>query len=96
MHMTTNPTAMRTARRNLVLAIDRFITKCRKSDKPPLPDQIANLRNALDALEQGAYSAGEDAIFLAEQAWQPRHPTVTEAVTFRELVEQFERLRSEQ
>ena len=94
--MTMSPAAIRTARRNLVLAIDRFITGLIKADRLPTADQLANLHDALIALEQSAYSVGEDAIFLAEKGWKPRHLDVTTTHSFAELVERFERLRTEE
>jgi hypothetical protein len=90
--MTMSPTAMRTARRNLVQAIDRFV----RSVPEPTADQLANMLAALEALERADYPTGEDAIYLAERGWKPRFPPTEAVPSLAELVERFERLRAEE
>jgi hypothetical protein len=91
--MTMSPAAIRTARRNLVQATDRFILAA--GDAELTPEQLTNLREALDALEAGNYPTGEDAVFLAERGWNPRTAPVETGLSLAELVERFKRLRVE-
>jgi hypothetical protein len=91
--MTMSSTAMRTARRNLVQAIERFIRWA--GDTELTPEQLTNLREALDALEAGNYPTGEDAVFLAEKGWNPRTALVDADLSLAELAERFKRLRAE-
>jgi hypothetical protein len=91
--MTMSPAAIRTARRNLMQAIERFILAA--GDAELTPEQLTNLREALDALEAGNYPTGEDAVFLAERGWNPRTAPVETGLSLAELVERFKRLRVE-
>jgi hypothetical protein len=91
--MTNVPAAIRTARRNLVHAIERFIRSAEGTQ--PTAEQLTNLREALDALQAGNYPVGEDAVFLAEKSWSPRTAAVDADLSLAELVETFERLRGE-
>jgi hypothetical protein len=91
--MTMSPAAIRTARRNLVQAIERFIRSAAGAELKP--EQLTNLREALDALEAGNYPTGEDAVFLAAKGWGPRTAPIDTGLSLAELVETFERLRGE-
>jgi hypothetical protein len=51
--MTMSPTAVRTARRNLVQRIDRFVRRIQTEGFQPGPDAIANFEVALECLEAG-------------------------------------------
>ena len=75
--------------------IARFIGRINTEGLQPNVDAMANLEQALAALEQGVYSVGEDAIMLAEKGWEPRFPMTGEAQPVSELVEAFKRLRVE-
>lgn len=92
--MSMSPAAVRTARRNLVLRIERFIRSI-EGGAQPTADQMTNFREALAALEAGHYSVGEDAIFLAEKGFKPRSAPVSTDLSIVELVARFERLRTE-
>jgi hypothetical protein len=50
--MTMSPTAVRTARRNLVQRIDRFVKRIQTDGLHPGPDAIANFEVALECLER--------------------------------------------
>jgi hypothetical protein len=91
--MTMSPAAIRTARRNLMQAIERFIRSA--GDAELMPEQLTNPREALDALESGNYPTGEDAVFLAEKGWNPRTAAVAADLSLADLVERFKRLRAE-
>jgi hypothetical protein len=91
--MTMSPAAIRTARRNLVQAIERFIRSAGNAELTL--EQLTNLREALDALEAGNYPTGEDAVFLAEKGWSPRTAAVETGLSLADLVERFKRLRAE-
>ena len=58
--MTMSPTAVRTARRNLVRRIDRFVRRMQTESFQPGPDAIANFEVALECLERADYPGGED------------------------------------
>jgi hypothetical protein len=92
--MTMSPAAIRTARRNLVQAIDRFIRSIPERGDLTA-EQLTNLREALDALEAGNYPTGEDAVFLAEKGWNPRTAAVETGLSLAEMVERFKGLRAE-
>jgi hypothetical protein len=92
--MTMSPAAIRTARRNLVQAIERFIRSIPERGDLTA-EQLTNLREALDALEAGNYPTGEDAVFLAEKGWNPRTAPVETGLSLAELVERFKGLRAE-
>lgn len=87
-------TPVRTARRNLVSAIGRFIDSIAEGAQPTRA-QMTNLRDALAALDEGRFADGEDAIFLATKGYNPRVAPVATDLSFPELVERFLRLREE-
>ncbi len=53
--MTMSPTAVRTARRNLVQRINRFVRRIQIEGLQPGPDAIANFEVALECLERADY-----------------------------------------
>ena len=57
--MTMSPTAVRTARRNLVQRIGRFVRRIQTEGFQPGPDAIANFEVALECLERADYPSGE-------------------------------------
>jgi hypothetical protein len=63
--MTMSPTA-RTARRNLVQRIERFVRRIQTEALLPGPDAIANFEIALECLERADYAGGEDAMIWGE------------------------------
>jgi hypothetical protein len=63
--MTMSPTAVRTARRNLVQRIDRFVRRIRTEGLQPGPKAIANFEVTLECLERADYPGGEDAMMWA-------------------------------
>jgi hypothetical protein len=63
---------VRTARRNLVQRIDRFVKRIQTDGFQPGPDAIANFEMALECLERGDYPAGEDAMICGEYGFEPR------------------------
>lgn len=94
--MTMSPTAVRTARRNLVQRIDRFVRRIQTDGFQPGPDAIANFDVALECLERTDYPGGEDAMLWGEYGFAPRLPRPTEPSPIGELIARFERLREEE
>ena len=94
--MTMSPTAVRTARRNLVQRIDRFVRRIQTEGFQPGPDAIANFEVALEYLEQANYPDGEDAMIWGEYGFAPRFPRAVEPPPIAKLIERFERLRAEE
>ena len=91
----TNPTAVRAARRNLVLRIERYLRQI-DGGLQPESDAAVNLAVGIGALESGDYSNGEDAMLLAEMGYAPRHaPTAADLRPVAELRQVFERLRAD-
>jgi hypothetical protein len=70
--MTMSPTAVRTARRNLVQHIERFVKRIQAEGFQPDADAIANFEVALECLERGDYPGGEDAMIWGEYGFAPR------------------------
>jgi hypothetical protein len=93
--MTMSPTAVRTARRNLVQRIHRFVRRIRTEGFQPGPDAIANFEVALECLERADYAGGEDAMIWGEYGFAPRLPRAAEPPPIGKLIECFERLRAE-
>ena len=93
--MTMSPTAVRTARRNLVQRIDRFVRRIQTEGLQPGPDATANFEVALECLERADYPGGEDAMIWGEYCFATRFPRPTEPPPIGELMERFERLREE-
>jgi hypothetical protein len=90
-----SPTAVRTARRNLVQRIDRFVRRIQIEGFQPGPDAIANFEVALEYLERANYPDGEDAMMWGEYGFAPRFPRLAEPPPIGELIDRFERLRAE-
>jgi hypothetical protein len=65
--MSLNPTALATARRNVVDRIDRFLTALQRAKRAPNRRELYWLRLALLNLQEGQYPAGEDAADKAER-----------------------------
>jgi hypothetical protein len=93
--MTMSPTAVRTARRNLVQRIERFVRRIEAEGFQPDVDTIANFGVALDCLERADYPGGEDAIAWGEHGFAPRFPRAAPPTPIGELLERFRRLRAE-
>jgi hypothetical protein len=66
--MTLNPTAVVTARRNVVDRIGRFLRGLGTVQRQPTPTELFWLRRALVNLQEGQYRDGEDAMARAERA----------------------------
>ncbi len=94
--MTMSPTAVRTARRNLVQRIDRFVRRIQTEGFQPGPDAIANFEVALECLERADYAGGEDAMIWGEYGFAPRFPRPAEPPPIGKLIERFERPRTEE
>jgi hypothetical protein len=94
--MTMSPTAVRTARRNLVQRIERFVRRIQTEGFQPGPDAIANFEVALECLERADYPGGEDAMIWGEYGFAPRFPRPVEPLPIDKLIERFERLRTEE
>ena len=94
--MTMSPTAVRTARRNLVQRMERFVKRIQTEGFQPGPDAIANFEVALEYLEQANYPDGEDAMIWGEYGFAPRCPRPAEPPPIGKLIERFERLRAEE
>jgi hypothetical protein len=94
--MTMSPTAVRTARRNLVQRIDRFLRRIQTKGLQPGLDAIANFEVALECLERADYPGGEDAMIWGEYDFAPRFLRPTEPPPIGQLIERFERLRAEE
>jgi hypothetical protein len=94
--VTMSPTAVRTARRNLVQRIDRFLRRIQTEGMQPGPDAIANFEVALECLERADYPGGEDAMNWGEHGFAPRFARPAELPPIGKLVERFERLRVEE
>jgi hypothetical protein len=94
--MTMSPTAVRTARRNLVQRMERFVKRIQTEGFQPGPDAIANFEVALEYLEQANYPDGEDAMIWGEYGFAPRFPRPAEPPPIGKLIERFERLRAEE
>jgi hypothetical protein len=94
--MAMSPTAVRTARRNLVQRIDRFLRRIQTEGLQPGPDAIANFEVALECLERADYPGGEDAMIWGEHGFAPRFARPTELTPIGKLIERFERLRAEE
>ena len=93
--MTMSPTAVRTARRNLVQRIDRFVGRIQTEGFQPGPDAIANFEVALERLERADYPSGEDAMIRGEYGYAPRSPRPADPPPIGKLIERFERLPAE-
>ena len=94
--MTMSPTAVRTARRNLVQRIDRFVRRIQTEGFQPGPDALANFEVALECLERADYPGGEDAMIWGEYGFAPRFPRPTGPPLIGKLIERFEQLREEE
>jgi hypothetical protein len=94
--MTMSPTAVRTARRNLVQRIERFVRRIQTEGLQPGPDAIANFEVALECLERADYAGGEDAMIWGEYGFAPRFLRPAEPPPIGKLIERFERLRVEE
>jgi hypothetical protein len=94
--MTMSPTAVRTARRNLVQRIDRFVRRIQTKALQAGPDATANFEVALECLERADYPGGEDAMLWGEYGFAPRFSRPTKPPPIGELIERFERLREEE
>jgi hypothetical protein len=94
--MTMSPTAVRTARRNLVQRIDRFVRRIQTEGFQPGPDAIVNFEVALECLERADYPGGEDAMIWGAYGFAPRFPRPAEPLPIGKLIERFERLRAEE
>jgi hypothetical protein len=88
--MTMSPTAVRTARRNLIQRIERFIK--RGEGAQPSVDAIANFEVALECLEREDYPGGEDAMIWGEHGFAPRVPRAAGPSPISELIDRFQRL----
>lgn len=94
--MITSPTAVRTARRNRVHRVERFVRRIQTESFQPDPDAIANFEVALECLERADYFDGEDAMIWGEYGFAPRFPRPAEPPPIGKLIERFERLRAEE
>jgi hypothetical protein len=92
--MTISPKAVATARRNLAQRIERCVGQI-SGDLQADDNVIANLREALNCLEQGMYPAGEDAMMNAEKGYPPRVPPTGPQKPIAELLAHFERVLKE-
>jgi hypothetical protein len=77
--MITSPTAVRTARRNRVHRVERFVRRIQTESFQPDPDAIANFEVALECLERADYPDGEDAMIWGEYGFAPRFPRPAES-----------------
>jgi hypothetical protein len=78
LRMTMSPTAIRTARRNLVQRIERFVRRIQAEGFQPGPDALANFEVALECLERADYPDGEDTMNCGEYGFAPRFPRAAE------------------
>jgi len=93
--MTMSPTAVRTARRDLVQRIDRFVKRVQVAGFQPGPDAITNFQVALECLERADYPAAEDAMMCSEYGFAPRFAPPQASPPLPELISRFGALRSE-
>lgn len=85
-----------TARRNLLIRMDRYMRAIEKEGLQPTADAMVNLVIALECLERADYRGGEDAMMYAEKGFPPRFARELGPIsTTAALVETFERLRAE-
>jgi hypothetical protein len=94
--MTMSPTALRTARRNLVQRIERFVGRIEREGVPPSPDTIANFEVALECLERSDYAGGEDAMIWGEYGFAPRLPRAAAPPPIAGLIARFRQIVAEQ
>lgn len=90
--MTMSPTAVRTARRNLIQRIERFIKRVQGEGAQPSIDTIANFEVALECLEREDYPGGEDAVIWGEHGFAPRFLRAAGPSPISELIDRFQRL----
>lgn len=88
-------TAIRTARRNLVQRIDRFVRRLHVEGFQRGPDAITNFEVALECLARADYPAGEDAMIWGEYGFAPRFLRPNASPHLPQLIKRFEALRSE-
>jgi hypothetical protein len=91
--MTMSAAAMRTARRNLVQRIERYVNRIGTEGFQVTVHLLANFEIALDCLERSDYPGGEDAIIWGEYGFAPRFPRSSDPVPLEELIARFKQLR---
>jgi hypothetical protein len=88
-----SPTALRTARRNLVQRIHRYVKRIEMDGFQPTLHALANFEVALECLERSDYPGGEDAIICGEHGFAPRFPRPSDPAPVQELLARFKGLR---
>jgi hypothetical protein len=88
-----SPTAIRTARRNLVQRIERYVKRIETEGFQPTVNALANFEVALECLERSDYPSGEDAIIWDEYGFAPRCPRPSDPASVQQLIARFRELR---
>jgi len=91
--MSETPVARRTARRNVVQRIDRFLAALALARREPTAYEAHHVLQALEYLSLDQYAAGEDAMLRAERfdiappSWIAEVKPLPEPVTLTQLRE---------